>query len=81
MNALEKFALEQIAGNYQVQVRQLNIGQIEDYLWQYGIEVGWDEKLAKKESNKETLPNEKERSKERVNPKEITEKEKSIYIK
>lgn len=80
MNDLEKFALEQIAGNYQVPVRQLTIGQIEDYLWQYGIEVGWGEKLAKKESDKETLPDEKERSKERVNPKEITEKEKSIYI-
>jgi hypothetical protein len=79
MNDLEKYALRRIAMEYEVPVRQLTIGQIEDFLaFEDGLNA--DESLAKKESNKETVPNEKERSKERVNPKEITEKEKSIYI-
>lgn len=79
MNDLERYALRRIAMEYEVPVRQLTIGQIEDFLaFENGLNA--DESLAKKESNKETVPNEKERSKERVNPKEITEKEKSIYI-
>ena len=79
MNDLEKYALRRIAMEYEVPVRQLTIGQIEDFLaFENGLDA--DESLAKKESNKETLPDKKERSKERINPKEITEKEKSIYI-
>ena len=80
MNDLERIALQLIADQYGVSLRELTIGKIEDYLYPCGIDLWFDEKLAKKESNKETLPDEKERSKERVNPKEITEKEKSIYI-
>lgn len=79
MNDLERYALRRIAMEYEVPVRQLTIGQIEDFLaFENGLNA--DESLAKKESNKETVPDKKERSKERINPKEITEKEKSIYI-
>lgn len=68
MNELERFAVEYIAGVYGVGVRELTIGQIADFL------------SKEKESNKELLPDKKERSKERINLQEITEnKETDIY--
>ena len=71
MNDLERIALQFIADQYGVSLRELTVGQIDDFI---------DGSLAKKESNKEPLPDKKERSKERINLQEITEKEKSIYL-
>ena len=78
MNDLEKYALRRIAMEYEVQVRQLTIGQIEDFLaFENGLNA--DESLAKKEeSNRESTIRKKEAKKELL--KEITEnKEKNIY--
>ena len=78
MNDLEKYALRRIAMEYEVPVRQLTIGQIEDFLaFENGLNA--DESLAKKEeSNRESTIRKKEAKKELL--KEITEnKEKNIY--